>query len=613
MGKNAGYTLTYKNTDKDPEDVLRVQQIEANFQPKSLNSFPANPDVKQLLNRQLGVVDDGTDRYVVLRIGDTLYRVGLTTSGDFVQIEGDTMTGQLTSTVASGAPPFVVASPDVVDTLNVDQVDGFDLDQSVETDADVTFESLTLTDLTASRLTATDGSKLLVSVAALSAWVAGTVNQITITDDGDGTITISAPQDIHTGASPVFVGLALSGLTASRLMATDGAKAAESVAALTSWIAGTANEITVTDDGDGTVTLSLPSDITLENVTITGPLVFEPDAVSVTAAGGITVTATHMRVSGDGGPIDITANPQIAAGTDGQFLLIEGGSDTDTVKLDNGDGLHLHGGSYTLRNHDHILMSYDTATGEWQEVARGTPASEKAWHFVSQSAGSGTNYFGGFYIFNSGDDDFSATQTLGVANASYAAHGFLVLGANTVDDVTIRFSGTSVDDEGNRTGTDTEDVVFTHPAVVDNYVETTKKWIGQVDIDLISGTAVTCNWGYAKYWDNNNTDFIVLGLEATWRGGANDNDPDLQLLHHKDTGWTFNVGAEPTPPTALASMKTDHTPEYLVKNNVPGAWKRTDLNVEVNGGNDEGTIICMVTNQNKAFELGNFLLRIRPN
>lgn len=50
----------------------------------------------------------------------------------------------------------------------------------------------------------------------------------------------------------------LSDLTATRIMATDGASKSVSVADLTSWIAGTANEITVTDDADGTVTIDIP-------------------------------------------------------------------------------------------------------------------------------------------------------------------------------------------------------------------------------------------------------------------------------------------------------------------------------------------------------------------
>jgi len=51
--------------------------------------------------------------------------------------------------------------------------------------------------------------------------------------------------------------LTVSDLTASRLVATNGSKALASVGDLTSWVAGTANEIDVADDSDGTITLSL--------------------------------------------------------------------------------------------------------------------------------------------------------------------------------------------------------------------------------------------------------------------------------------------------------------------------------------------------------------------
>jgi hypothetical protein len=70
---------------------------------------------------------------------------------------------------------------------------------------------LTIPDLTASRLAATDVNKTLVSVTDFTNWIAGTSNQITVTDDTDGTLTLSTPQDIHTGASPTFTDLTLSG------------------------------------------------------------------------------------------------------------------------------------------------------------------------------------------------------------------------------------------------------------------------------------------------------------------------------------------------------------------------------------------------------------------
>ncbi|KKL50900.1 hypothetical protein LCGC14_2300880, partial [marine sediment metagenome] len=79
-------------------------------------------------------------------------------------------------------------------------------------DSTLTFASLTLSDLTASRLVVTDATKTLVS-DDLYSWVTETSNQVLIADDGDGTITLSTPQNIHTAATPTFAGLTLSGLT----------------------------------------------------------------------------------------------------------------------------------------------------------------------------------------------------------------------------------------------------------------------------------------------------------------------------------------------------------------------------------------------------------------
>lgn len=80
-------------------------------------------------------------------------------------------------------------------------------------DSTPTFGTVQLTNLTGSRLVASNSTDELVSVTNLTSWVAGTANRITVADDSDGTITLSGPQDIHTGASPTFAGLTLSGIT----------------------------------------------------------------------------------------------------------------------------------------------------------------------------------------------------------------------------------------------------------------------------------------------------------------------------------------------------------------------------------------------------------------
>jgi hypothetical protein len=68
----------------------------------------------------------------------------------------------------------------------------------------------------------------------------------------------------------------------------------------------------------------------------------------ITAGGGITVTATGgdemIFIEGSGGAVNITANPQISAGAFvGQCIVLIGRSDTNTVTLDDGDGLDLNG------------------------------------------------------------------------------------------------------------------------------------------------------------------------------------------------------------------------------------------------------------------------------
>jgi hypothetical protein len=77
------------------------------------------------------------------------------------------------------------------------------------TDATPTYAGLTLTGLTASRLLQADANKALSSVSDLTVWIAGTDNQVNVADDGDGTITLSTPQDIHVDAHPEFAGLTI--------------------------------------------------------------------------------------------------------------------------------------------------------------------------------------------------------------------------------------------------------------------------------------------------------------------------------------------------------------------------------------------------------------------
>lgn len=202
-----------------------------------------------------------------------------------------------------------------------------------------TFTAITLSDLTALRLTATDAAKKIISVAALSAWIAGTANQVVVADDGDGSITLSTPQDITAASSPTFAGVTLSSLTASRLMASSGAKAAISVANLQSWIAGTANQIITADDGDGSITLSTPQSIgtgsspifagltnsalTSGRVVISGASGIQTDDADLTFTGGNTLHAHTLTV--DIGALTVTDGTVTTGNATAMSLSTSGG------------------------------------------------------------------------------------------------------------------------------------------------------------------------------------------------------------------------------------------------------------------------------------------------
>ena len=97
---------------------------------------------------------------------------------------------------------------------------------------------------------------LTLSFKAAGFTIAGGTASKTLIVSSDSTIDQSLAQ----AASPTFVGMTLSGGTASRLLSLDASKNTAS-ATLISYVAGTANRVTVSDNGSGGVTLSGPQDL----------------------------------------------------------------------------------------------------------------------------------------------------------------------------------------------------------------------------------------------------------------------------------------------------------------------------------------------------------------
>jgi hypothetical protein len=284
----------------------------------------------------------------------------------------------------------------------------------------------------------------------------GTTNQITVTDNGDGTYTLSTPQNTHTGASPEFTGLTLSGLTASCLVSTDGSKA------LTSIADGSADQYLKTDGAGAyswaTITVA-DEKVKIDSGATAGYIgaasndgVLRVDATLGYADGGDYITlsldstlktnydAAYTHVSSDGtdhGYIDqdiqTTASPTHAGltlsgltasrvvFTDGTKALASGASDITAAEMEE-----LTDGSTTTL-HDHALTIGDAITsGTAQRVLY-----EDSSNNLAQTAGfefDGTDALtmpsGGSYQINGSDVlNVDGTSTVRVGMVGNTATG----------------------------------------------------------------------------------------------------------------------------------------------------------------------------------------------
>ena len=159
--------------------------------------------------------------------------------------------------------------------------------------ASVTHSELTLSSLTASRLIASDASKGLVS-SDLASWITGTAKRVTVTDDGDGTVTLSGPQNIDTVDSPTFAGLTLTAFTGI-LQATAGVLSGGAAhSALTSLTVGDDHtQYALLAGRSGGQTL-YGSTVTAEDLTL-GDNSVDDNTITVTQ---IIAAYTHSQVAG---------------------------------------------------------------------------------------------------------------------------------------------------------------------------------------------------------------------------------------------------------------------------------------------------------------------------
>lgn len=165
-------------------------------------------------------------------------------------------------------------------------------------------------------------------------------------------ITVAIGQPVATTDAVTFANVTGSNLTASRLMASNGAKAMVS-ADLYAWVAGTANQVNVADDADGSITLSLPQSIHSGS---------SPEFLALNLG-------AYADILADGSNLKIAAAAELLlSGADGQYQFAEAG--------DRATFVTRYGASETIVGAINFLGNSAGLTSKYSYDATGTVAAD---------------------------------------------------------------------------------------------------------------------------------------------------------------------------------------------------------------------------------------------
>ncbi len=105
---------------------------------------------------------------------------------------------------------------------------------------------------------------------------------------------------------------------------------------------------------------------------VNGSLTLVPSSIALISAGSsIPVANSIVKIAGNGGAVNIDYDPQITDGVHGQIIILRGTSNTNTVTLEELNGLALTDGlSFVLGNKDTMSLMYDAGDDQWIEISR---------------------------------------------------------------------------------------------------------------------------------------------------------------------------------------------------------------------------------------------------
>jgi hypothetical protein len=222
----------------------------------------------------------------------------------------------------------------------------------------------------------TDGQVVIGSTGAapVISTISGTLNQVNVTN-GAGSITLSTPQDIHSGASPTFAGATITGLTANRAVVTDGSSALAS-SAVTDTELGLLSGRTYIPDAVG-----VDNQVAVFNGTnsldSSANLTFDGTILSLTGNQDVTGDLDVDQVNIDGNTVSTVAATDLtlAPGTTGDLDLVLSGN-TYTINQRSPELYIQSPGSNNMQLE--LFCETPPCSNGFRAVGSGTPAGVAA-------------------------------------------------------------------------------------------------------------------------------------------------------------------------------------------------------------------------------------------
>ncbi len=438
----------------------------------------------------------------------------------------------------------------------------------------------TLNGLNANRLMYINGSSQITSTDAVD-WISSTTNQIIVVNDLDGTITLSTPQDIHSGATPTFASSTFTNFAAGSVPFFASGGALDQDSTNFSWDNST-NRLTVEN-------LTVNQTSNLGQVEISADVI-KYNTASTTAIGEamhfLTDSSERLTILAGGNVgVSSTSPSELLSIGDNAYITDSGGA-RFAGNVDTNGGLDVTGGNLTLDSNDLIINGtefiVDGATGNTTINGDVTVGG----HILNSSASSynvgasasrfaevyGDSYYANVVDFNNGPTDDAIMlkdnegDALKIMNGASTFMKFDT--SNSSEELTIKY-GTILQDTLNVSATSTLNgiIIDANKFIVNDgtgdtsiagtlNVDSTAHFDGTIDTDndlIVDGNAgigttttdaklavlSTTNNQWSGKFVADDSSGASYGLKA--QGGTNQNDVSFEVTEVTGSPSYFSI------------------------------------------------------------------------